>query len=121
MNKVILCGNIGKEPELKHVGENNTALIQFSLATSEWDAKKKESISEWHNIVAWSKMAENVAKHCTKGTTICVSGKIKTETYDKDGEKRYSTKIIADQIEFIKGTKKKDDDNGLDDIPFGDF
>jgi len=110
LNRVTLIGNLGKDPELKHIGSGK-AVCNLSLATNEtWKDKqsgeKKEKV-EWHRITAWGDLAENCAKYLTKGRSICVEGKIETESYeDKEGVKKYSTKIIASNIVFLGGDGK---------------
>jgi len=98
VNHVILVGNVGKDPEV------NSSVSSFSLATSETyknKAGEKVTNTEWHNVVCFGQLADIVAKHVKKGSHIYLEGKIKYESYEKDGVKKYSTKIIANQIKFI--------------------
>lgn len=108
VNKVILLGRVGKEPEIRQVGDNKVA--NFSLATSEKfkdkDGNKVEN-TEWHSIVFWGKQAELIEKHVHKGDELYIEGSIKTETYEKDGEKRYATKIKGSVITFVSQAKKE--------------
>ena len=103
VNKVILVGNVGNDPEIKDV--NGTKLAQFPLATNEsYTNKNGEKVdnTEWHNIKIWRNLADIVEKFVKKGSQLYVEGKIKTRTYDdKDGIKRYATEIIADSIRMI--------------------
>lgn len=101
--RVVLLGNLGKDPELKEFGE--TKVCNFSLATSE--RVKEENVTEWHNCTAFGNVAENLAKYKKKGETVLVEGRIKTEKYEKDGENRYTTKIIAQSVKFIGGKKSE--------------
>lgn len=108
INKVILVGRLGNNPELRHT-QSGKAVISFSLATNEsWkDAKgeKKETV-EWHNVTAWDKLAEVCDKFLTKGKQVYIEGKIKTEKFtDKNGVEKYSTKIIADTVKFLGDLK----------------
>lgn len=104
VNKVILVGNVGKDPEVRYL-ESNTAVCNFSLATSETyknKAGEKVTTTEWHNIVMWRGLAEVAEKFVKKGTQLYIEGKIRTRSYDdKDGNKRYITEILADNMQLI--------------------
>ncbi|MFN8438887.1 MAG: single-stranded DNA-binding protein [Cytophagales bacterium] len=101
LNKVTLIGNLGKDPEISTL-EGDIALAKFTLATNESYKDQNgntQTITDWHNIVAWRNMAEKVGKYLHKGSHIYMEGKIKTRSYeDKDGTKRYVTEIIADSF-----------------------
>lgn len=103
VNKIILLGRCGKDPEIRYAGE--TPVATFSLATSEKFKDKSgqyQESTEWHNIVAWRKLAEICEKYLTKGKEVYIEGKIKTRSYDdKDGNKRYVTEIVADTIQLL--------------------
>lgn len=102
LNKVQLIGLTGKDPEVREA--NGTKVASFTLATSERYKDKNgdyQTNTEWHNIVAWRGTAEVVEKYIHKGMQIYVEGKIKTRSWDKDGEKRYVTEIIADSIQML--------------------
>ena len=103
VNKVILVGYVGKDPEITHL-DNNLVRARFSLATSErWtkDGNKTE-ITEWHNIVMWRNLAELAEKYVRKGSFLYIEGKIRSRSYDdKEGIKRYVYEIIADEMNFI--------------------
>ncbi|HNI45741.1 MAG TPA: single-stranded DNA-binding protein [Chitinophagales bacterium] len=102
INKVMLMGRLGKDPEAYHF-ESGRAKVTFSLATSETFTRdgNREEVTEWHNIVMWDKLAEIAEKYLKKGKLIYVEGKIKTRSWDdKDGNKRYTTEILADKISF---------------------
>src|ERR1041385_6419756 len=105
VNKVILIGNLGKDPELKYL-EGNIARAGFSLATSEaYKDKSGNRIdhTEWHNIVMWRHNAENAEKFLKKGMQIYVDGKIQTRQWvDKDGQKRNVTEILADTFRILQ-------------------
>lgn len=104
VNKVILIGNVGKDPEIKHL-ENGNTVCNFTLATSEsYNNKNGERITntEWHNIVLWKNLAEIANKYVKKGSQIYIEGSIKTESWeDKDGNKRYTIKIIGSSMKLI--------------------
>jgi len=142
VNKVILLGRLGQDPELKHL-PNGGSVCNFSIATSEvWNDKnsgKKQEKTEWSKVVVWGKQADSVNKYLTKGSQAYVEGKLSTRSWDdKDGNKKYVTEIVANNIQFIGGnadkntvledahnkagdkqyTVKTDADFASDDIPF---
>jgi len=104
INKVILVGNVGKDPEVRYL-DNGTAVAQFSLATSENYKDKegnKQSRTEWHNIVLWRGLAEIAEKYVKKGNPLYIEGKIRSRSYDdKEGIKRYVTDIVAEQMQML--------------------
>ena len=103
VNKVILIGNLGKDPEVRQFENNSVA--NFSLATSETYTDKtgeKKTLTEWHNISVWGRGAEVVEKYLKKGSKVYIEGKITYRKYqDKDGIDRYSTDIKADTFKFL--------------------
>ncbi len=107
VNKVILVGNVGKDPEVRHL-DSGVAVANFPLATSEsYTAKNGERVTttEWHNIVLWRGLAEVAEKYVTKGRQLYIEGKIRTRAWDdKEGNKRYTTEIYGDQMQML-GTK----------------
>jgi single-strand DNA-binding protein len=113
VNKVILVGNLGKDPELRYTA-SGTAVANFSLATTERykdrDGNSQEK-TEWHNIVVWRQLAEICGKYLTKGKQIYIEGKIQTRSYDdRDGNKRYITEIVVDQMQMLG--RAGDDNSG---------
>ncbi|MCX7727689.1 MAG: single-stranded DNA-binding protein [Chitinispirillaceae bacterium] len=104
VNKVILIGNLGKDPELRYTPAGQ-AVATFTLATTErWSDRngQRQDRTEWHNIVAWGRLGELVSQYLKKGRSAYVEGRISTRTWeDKDGNKRYRTEIIANQIQFL--------------------
>lgn len=104
VNKVILIGNLGKDPEVKYL-DSGVAVANFSLATTEsYKNKNGERVNqtEWHNIVLWRGLAELAEKYLHKGNAIYVEGKIHTRKWeDKEGNTRYSTDIIADKLTML--------------------
>ncbi len=104
INKVILIGNVGKDPDIRHL-ESNVAVANFTLATSENYTNKsgeKVTTTEWHNIVCWRGLATIAENYIHKGSQIYVDGKIRTRSYDApDGSKRYITEILADSIQLL--------------------
>lgn len=113
VNKVILIGNLGKDPEVRSI-ESGTKVATFSLATTE-TYKNKEGVrvdqTEWHRIVLWRGLAEVAEKYLRKGNSIYVEGKIATRKYtDKDGIERNITEIVADNMTMLGGRR---DDPGV--------
>jgi len=99
LNKVLLIGRVGKDPEVKEFQSGRMA--KFSVATNE--KTKDGERAEWHNITTWGKTAELVEQYVTKGKLLFIEGKIQTRSYEKNGEKRYSTEIIANNVRFLGG------------------
>jgi len=110
VNKVILVGNVGKDPDIRYL-EGGTAVCSFPLATSEtYRNRDGERITstEWHNIVLWRGLAEIAEKYVKKGTQLYIEGRIRTRSWDdRDGNKRYTTEIIADNMQMLG--RKPDD------------
>ncbi len=104
VNKVILVGNVGKDPEVRHL-DKGVAVANFSLATTETYLDKngeKVSTTEWHNIVVWRGLAEVAEKYVTKGRQLYIEGRIRTRSWDdKDGQKRYTTEIYGDVMQLL--------------------
>lgn len=105
MNRVTLYGRLGRNPDSKRTA-NQTAVCNFSVATSE-RRKNAEGewveATEWHNIVTWGKQAESCEKYLTKGSQVLIEGRLQTDKYEKDGVTKYSTKIIAEKVQFLGG------------------
>jgi len=106
INKVILVGNLGRDPELRHT-KTGTAVANLSIATSEtWSDKDgaKQERTEWHRIVLWDKLAEIAQKYLSKGRQVYLEGRLQTRVWkDSDGEKRYTTEIRGDQLVMLGG------------------
>jgi len=104
VNKVILVGNVGKDPEVRHL-DAGVAVANFSLATSEtYIAKNGEKVTttEWHNIVLWRGLAEVAEKYVTKGRQLYIEGRIRTRSYDDQaGNKKYITEIYGDVMQLL--------------------
>ena len=130
VNKVILLGRLGKDPVLEYT-PNGNAVCKFSIATSkqykdkQGNAKEK---SEWHNIIAWSKLAETCNTYLAKGREVYIEGELETTSWEdkKHGDKRYKTEVVAYTVQFIgpRDATKTAEQPGLDvaittdDIPF---
>ncbi|MBC5775920.1 single-stranded DNA-binding protein [Pontibacter sp. KCTC 32443] len=115
VNKVILIGNLGKDPEVRHL-EGGVAVARFPLATSESFKDKngqKQEKTEWHNIVLWRGLAEVAEKYLRKGQSVFIEGKIRTSQYqDKEGNQRYSTEIVADNMTMLTRGEGGSQDGG---------
>ena len=111
LNKIMLIGNVGKEPEVRYL-DSGVAVATFSLATTErgytlQNGTQVPDRTEWHNIVLWRGLAEVAEKYVHKGDKLYIEGKIRTRSYDdQNGQKRYVTEVFADNMEMLspKGT-----------------
>lgn len=106
VNKVIIVGNLGKDPEVRFT-PGGKALARFPVATSErWtdqDGNRQER-TEWHNVVVWGKQAETCGQYLAKGRQVYVEGSLRTRQYDdKDGNRRYTTEVVARDVRFLGG------------------
>ncbi len=114
INKVILVGNLGKDPEVRYL-EGGTAVANFSIATSETykdrNSGEKKTVTEWHNVVVWRGLAEIAEKYLKKGNQVYIEGKLRTRTWqDKDGNNRYTTEVVGDNMQMLGG-KREDTQN----------
>ena len=144
VNKVILVGNLGRDPEVRHL-ENGTPVASFSLATSESykdrTSGERKTNTEWHNVVLWRGLAEVAEKFLHKGDQVYIEGKLRTRSWEKDGVTRYTTEIVGDNMTMLgsKGSQsggesseagnaapqqanesavQAQNDDELDDLPF---
>lgn len=125
VNKVIILGNLGRDPELRYT-QSGTAVCELAVATTrKWKGKdgKVAEETEWHKIVLWGVQAENAAKYLAKGRQVYVEGRLKTESYEKDGHKHYSTKVQAEVVQFLGGgggySRKSEEKKGDPYINYG--
>jgi single-strand DNA-binding protein len=106
VNKVILVGNLGADPELKYT-PSNRPVCNLSIATNEvWKDKsgQKQEKTEWHRVNVWGEPAENCSKYLSKGRMVYVEGRLQTRKWqDKEGKDRYSTEVVADRVVFLGG------------------
>lgn len=105
VNKVILVGNLGRDPEMRYM-PNGEAVCNFSIATTDnWKDKngQKQERTEWHNIVIYRKLAEIAGEYLKKGRPVYIEGRLQTRKWEKDGVTRYTTEIIADQMQMLGG------------------
>jgi single-strand DNA-binding protein len=124
VNKVILVGNLGRDPELKYL-EGNVARANFSLATSDSYKDKngnRVDQTEWHNIVMWRGLAESAEKYLKKGTQVYIEGKLQTRQWnDKDGNKRSTTEIVAESFVILQRRDANTGDTSPDKQDSGDL
>ena len=114
LNKAMLMGNVGKEPDIRTA--NGEKVANFSLATT-FKGGEKET-TEWHNIVVWGKKAEVIEKYVSKGSSLYVEGTIRTRSWDdQQGERRYTTEIVAHTIQLLGGKKQEAQEAQDDDLP----
>ena len=107
VNKVIVLGNLGRDPELRHT-PNGRAVCTLRVATNEsWtdqQSGERQERTEWHSIVVWGRQAENCSQYLKKGRSVFVEGRLQTRKWqDKEGQDRWSTEILADRVQFIGG------------------
>jgi single-strand DNA-binding protein len=139
VNKVILVGRLGKDPEVRTL-DNGATVANFTMATSESykdrTTGEKKEITDWHNLVLWRGLAEIAQKYLHKGDMVYIEGKMRTRSYEKDGITRYTTEVIADQLTMLSTSGKGNQssspnsetkggetfsaspDTGSDDLPF---
>ena len=104
VNKVIIVGRLGQDPEVKDAG--STKVARLSVATSEnWVGKdgQKQERTEWHRVVFWGKQAELAGKYLTKGRMVYVEGKLQTRSWEDNGQKKYSTEVVGNVMQFLGG------------------
>lgn len=104
VNKVILIGNLGRDPEVRYM-PNGQAVANVTIATSEnWKDKntgEQQERTEWHRVVFFRRLAEIAGEYLKKGSKVYIEGRLQTDKYDKDGQTHYTTKIIADQMQML--------------------
>jgi single-strand DNA-binding protein len=125
VNKVIIVGRLGADPEIKTVSSGNN-VARLSLATSEnWVGKdgQRQERTEWHRVVVWGKLADLCGKYLSKGRQVYLEGRLQTRSWeDQQGQKRYTTEIVANTVQFLGGGAGATRDNEVsDDAPFQNF
>jgi single-strand DNA-binding protein len=133
INKVILIGNLGNDPEMRHT-PNGAGVCEFRLATNEaWTDKQgqRQERTEWHRVVVWGKKAEVCSKYLSKGRQVYVEGRLRTRSWeDKEGNKRYTTEVVANDVQFLGGAGReggggggggRGGGGGMDEPPPGDY
>ena len=120
MNRVELIGRITRDPELRYTN-SNIATARFTLAVNRpFQGQNGEQGTDFINIVVWRKQAENVAKYVSKGSLVAVEGRIQTGSYEKDGQRIYTTDVVADSVQFLE-TKAQSQNRAQDDVSPADF
>jgi len=127
VNKVILVGNLGADPE-KRVTGTGQVVTNFNIATTDrWNDKngQRQERTEWHRIVVWGQQAENCAQYLSKGRPVYIEGSLRTRQWDdKDGNKRYTTEVVAQRVQFLgtggggKGDNQTFDNGATNTTPF---
>ncbi len=109
VNKVIIVGRLGADPETRQVGNGGT-VARLSVATSEnWVDKEgqKQERTEWHRIVVWGKLADICGRHLSKGRQVYIEGRLQTRSWEDQGVKKYSTEIVANTVQFLGGASER--------------
>lgn len=128
VNKVIVLGRLGADPEVKNVSPTQT-VARLSVATSEsWNDKEgqKQERTEWHKIVVWGRLADICGRHLSKGRQVYLEGRLQTRSWeDQQGQKRYTTEIVANTVQFLGAAGEQGErttrSNSGDDMGFQDF
>jgi len=112
LNKVMLIGNLGRDPEIRYTAQG-TAVASFSMATTERFKNKSgdwEDRTEWHRVTLWSRLAEIAGEYLAKGKTVYIEGRLQTREYEKDGVKRYTTEIVGERMQMLspKGERRSE-------------
>lgn len=111
VNKVIIVGNLGKDPEVRHL-ESGVAVANFPVATSETykdrNSGERREQTEWHNVVLWRGLAEVAEKYLHKGDMVYIEGKLRTRSWEKDGVTRYTTEIVGDNMTMLGSRSNSD-------------
>jgi single-strand DNA-binding protein len=110
VNKVIILGTMGRDPEVRYVASNTVPVVKFSLATNEGykdDQGQWQDRTEWHSIVAWRRLAEIIGQYVKKGDRLYIEGRLQTSSWDdqKTGEKKYRTEIVANDLVLLGGRR----------------
>jgi single-strand DNA-binding protein len=127
MNRVVLIGRLGKDPELRYTS-SGTAIAKFSLATDRRKRNGEEQPPDWHRITAWGRLGEICSQYLIKGERVMIEGRIEYGSYEKDGVKHYTTDIIAEEMEMLGSPGNRDPGesrestkltgDAIEDIPF---
>lgn len=113
VNKVTLIGNLGADPEMRE-SNGGMAIATLRVATTSRSKKDGEwvDVTDWHSVVAFGRTAENIGKYCRKGKQLYVEGRLQTRKWeDKDGNTRYKTEVVANEVKFLGGRENRDGDS----------
>lgn len=109
LNKVMLIGNLGRDPEIRY-SQQGTAMVNFSIATTEyWTDKNtgdRQEKTEWHRIVAFGKQAETLEKYLSKGSSVYIEGRLQTRSWEKEGQTMYTTEVVVNNFQFLGGRQE---------------
>ena len=120
MNRVELIGRITRDPELRYTS-SNIATTRFTLAVNRpFQSQNGEQGTDFINVVVWRKQAENVKKYVSKGSLVAVEGRIQTGSYERDGQRVYTTDVVADSVQFLE-TKSQSQSRTSEDVTPADF
>ncbi|TCU72892.1 single-strand binding protein [Tissierella praeacuta] len=127
MNNCVLIGRLTRDPELRYLPGNGTAVTKFGLAVNRDLSKDKKQemeskgypTADFINITVWGKMAENAANYLVKGRLVGIQGRIQTGSYDKDGVRVYTTEVVATNVEFLEWGDKQQSNNNDSSFDFG--
>ncbi len=114
VNKVIIVGRLGADPDVKTLSSGQS-VARLSVATSEnWTGKdgQKQERTEWHRVVVWGKQAENCGKHLSKGRQVYIEGRLQTRQWEDQGQKKYSTEVVASSVQFLGGGGERTQNTG---------
>lgn len=118
MNKVFLIGRLSRDPELRHT-TSGMAVCQINVAVSRRTGAGRDPETDFINVVAWDKQAENVSKYLAKGRQVAVEGRIQTRSYDNnEGKKTYVTEVVANNVEFLGSASDNSRQQNIDENPF---
>lgn len=124
LNKVMIIGNLGQDPEVRHTA-NGQSVCTMRLATNEsWTDKsgQRQERVEWHSVVVWGKQGENCGQYLSKGRPVYVEGRLQTRKWqDKEGKDRYTTEIVGDRVQFLGGGGGRGEGGGGDSGGGGDY
>lgn len=120
VNKVILLGNVGRDPETRYA-QNGTAVTRFSIATTEiWKDRssgEQQERTEWHNIVCFARLAEVAGEYLKKGSKVYIEGQLRTSSWEQDGQKKYRTEVNAKELQMLDSKTHSDMTTSLPDGP----
>lgn len=116
MNKVILTGRLTRDPELRYTS-NNKPVCEFTIATNRPINRDGEKKADFINCIIWNNQAENLNKYMSKGSLIAISGELRTETYEVEGNKKYKTYVLGNNIEFLENKNAQKNENIVQNEP----
>ena len=116
INKVILIGNLGRDPETRYTQGGGSAVCNFSVATTEsWrdrQSGEQQERTEWHNVVCFARLAEIAGEYLKKGSKVYIEGSLRTSSWEQDGQKKYRTEVMARELQMLDGRGGSGDTGG---------